>query len=315
MNFAVIGVAGYIAPRHLRAIKETGHRIVAAVDPHDAVGFLDDYDLNIAFFTEIERFERHLDKLRRTSPENRVHWVSVCSPNYLHDAHCRVALRQGADVICEKPLVINPWNLDALEDVERETGRKIFTVLQLRQHPQLLALHDQVQAEGRCHDVRLTYVTARGAWYRYSWKADPAKSGGVAVNIGIHFFDLLQWFFGAPETVRVHLAEPQKMAGTLELKRARVQWFLSTDASDLPPHVANVGKRTYRSLRIDEQEIEFSEGFADLHTKVYSAALAGRGVRIPDVRPSVELVHQVRSTPITAATSDGHPWLFQRERI
>lgn len=310
MNFAVIGVAGYIAPRHLKAIKENGHRIVAAVDPHDAVGFLDDYDMNIAFFTEIERFERHLDKLRRSNPEMRVHWVSVCSPNYLHDAHCRLAIRQEADVICEKPLVINPWNVDALEELERESGRTIYTVLQLRLHPALRRFREEVLATRGTHDVRLTYVTARGAWYRYSWKSDPARSGGVAVNIGIHFFDLLLWCFGGTRRVEVHLAEPQRMAGVLELDRARVQWFLSTESRDLPPDVVGRGKRTYRSLVVDGREIEFSEGFADLHTAVYAEALAGRGVRIPEVRPSVELVHRVRTARPTAPTADAHPWLL-----
>lgn len=312
MNFAIIGVAGYIAPRHLKAIKDNGHRIVAAMDPHDAVGFLDKYDLDIAFFTEIERFERHLDKLRRTASENRVHWVSICSPNYLHDAHCRLAMRQDANVICEKPLVINPWNLDALEALERESGRIICTVLQLRLHPLLQQIRRELVAAERRHDVRLTYVTARGAWYRYSWKADPAKSGGVAVNIGIHFFDLLQWLFGSLERVRVHLSEPQRMAGVLELKNARVQWFLSTEAADLPEDVARQGRRTYRSLIVDDQEIEFSEGFTDLHTKVYAETLDGRGVRIPEVRPSVELVYQVRLAKPTAPNADAHPWLFRK---
>jgi UDP-N-acetyl-2-amino-2-deoxyglucuronate dehydrogenase len=314
MNFAVIGVGGYIAPRHLRAIKETGHRIVAAVDPHDAVGFLDDYDLDVAFFTEIERFERHLDKLRRTSPEQRVHWVTICSPNYLHDAHCRLAIRQDADVLCEKPLVINPWNLDALEELERESGRTINTVLQLRLHPELLRWREKLARQNRVADVRLTYVTVRGAWYRYSWKSDPAKSGGVAVNIGIHFFDLLLWMFGQAHRVKVHLSEPQRMAGTLELQRAHVQWFLSTEPKDLPASVAQSGRRTYRSLRVGDETIEFSDGFSQLHTKVYAEALAGRGVRIPDVRPSVELVHRLRTTAISSPTAEAHPCVLSSER-
>lgn len=313
MNFAITGVAGYIAPRHLRAIKETGHRIVAAVDPHDAVGFLDDYSLDIAFFTEIERFERHLDKLRRSGSQDRVHWVVICSPNYLHDAHCRLALRQDADVICEKPLVINPWNLDALETLEKETGRAIYTILQLRLHPDLQKLHEVLAQKNRVSDVRLTYVTSRGAWYKYSWKSNSEKSGGIAVNIGIHFFDLLLWLFGTMQRCVVHRSEQQRMAGALELKRARVQWFLSTRYEDLPEDVRMQGKRTYRSLSVDGQEIEFSEGFSDLHTRCYEQILSGHGIRIPDVRPSVELTYAIRTAcPVTPSPGEAHPWLEKR---
>jgi UDP-N-acetyl-2-amino-2-deoxyglucuronate dehydrogenase len=229
-NFAVIGVAGYIAPRHLKAIKDTSNQLVAAVDPHDSVGMLDQFGFDTRFFTEIERFDRHLEKLRRGPEEQRVHYVSVCSPNYLHDAHCRLALRVGADVICEKPLVINPWNLDALQSLEQETGRRINTVLQLRLHPKLLALKEklaQATTTGQIHEVNLTYITARGYWFDTSWKGSPEKSGGVATNIGVHFFDLLLWLFGAVSESRVYLAESRRMSGSIELSRARVKWFLS----------------------------------------------------------------------------------------
>src|SRR5688500_15242177 len=229
-NFAVIGVGGYVAPRHLRAIRDTGNRLVAAVDPKDSVGILDQYSFDVKFFTEIERFDRQLEKLRRGPEENRVHYISVCSPNYLHDAHCRLALRIGADVICEKPLVINPWNLDALEELERESGRRVWTILQLRVHPQLVALRERLrQASGRRHSVRLTYITARGGWYHVSWKGHEDRSGGIVTNIGIHFFDLIGWLFGPVRRSVVHLREAQRAGGVLELERADVQWYLSTD--------------------------------------------------------------------------------------
>jgi UDP-N-acetyl-2-amino-2-deoxyglucuronate dehydrogenase len=307
-NFAIVGVAGYVAPRHLKAIKETGNRLVAATDPHDAVGILDSHSLEVRYFPEIERFDRHLDKLRRGAPENRVQYVSICSPNYLHDAHCRLALRDGADAICEKPLVINPWNLDPLRALEAETGRRIYTVLQLRAHPRLIALRDELaQQDAGQHAVCLSYVTARGKWYQASWKGATEKSGGVAVNIGIHFFDLLAWLFGAPGACRVHLAEPQRMAGWIEFQRARARWFLSTRPDDLPPAAAE--RRTFRSLTVDGREIEFSEGFTDLHTRVYADILAGRGVGIEEARGSIELTHQIRNTPVTEGGGDRHPYL------
>lgn len=310
-NFALIGAGGYIAPRHLRAIRDTGNRLLAAVDPKDSVGILDAYAFDVAFFTEIERFDRHLEKLRRGPEENRIHYISVCSPNYLHDAHCRLALRVGADVICEKPLVINPWNLDALQELERETGRRINTVLQLRVHPKLLALRQQLQAEpaSHQHDVQLTYVTARGGWYHVSWKGSAEKSGGIATNIGIHFFDLLLWLFGPAGESRVYHADPQRMAGFLALERARVKWFLSVDHRDLP-FVAEPGKRsTYRSITIDGQEVEFTEGFTDLHTRVYEQTLAGQGFGIEDARPSISLVHKIRTAAISPHDDMTHPFL------
>ncbi|HVT05059.1 MAG TPA: Gfo/Idh/MocA family oxidoreductase [Thermoanaerobaculia bacterium] len=310
-NFAVTGVAGYIAPRHLKAIRETGNRLIAALDPSDSVGILDQYSLDVRFFTEFERFDRHIEKLRRESEEKRVHYVSVCSPNYLHDAHCRLALRIGADAICEKPLVINPWNLDALQELEAETGGRINTVLQLRLHDHLVKLREQLLAtrSSSQHDVTLTYITGRGAWYDVSWKGLPEKSGGIATNIGIHFFDLLLWLFGSVGEVRVHLSNDRRMAGYIELERARVRWFLSVDVADLPPEALLQRKTTHRSITIDGQELEFTEGFTDLHTRVYENVLAGKGFGIEDVRPSIDLVHQIRGAEVVATKDLAHPFL------
>ena len=314
-NFALTGVAGYVAPRHLRAIHETGHALVAAVDPHDSVGILDRYFPGAAFFTEIERFDRHLEKLRRAPEAERVEVVSVCSPNHLHDAHVRLALRVGADAICEKPLVLNPWNLDVLEALAEEYGRSVYTVLQLRVHPSLVELRERLRAEGangRRHRVRLSYVTSRGTWYRYSWKGDPQKSGGLATNIGIHFFDLLLWLFGDVVRSEVHLADPERTAGVLELQRADVQWFLSIDRNDLPAPVRGV-QPTFRSITVDGEEVEFSGGFRDLHTLVYERTLAGEGFRIADARPSIELVHRIRTADVTEHPSDPHPLVIGDE--
>jgi UDP-N-acetyl-2-amino-2-deoxyglucuronate dehydrogenase len=310
-NFAITGVGGYIAPRHLKAIRDTGCRLVAAVDPKDSVGVLDQYAFDVRFFTEVERFDRHLEKLRRGAESDRVHYLTVCSPNYLHDAHCRLGLRVGADVICEKPLVINPWNLEPLRDLEAETGRRIYTVLQLRVHPALVALRERLMKEspGRPHDVVLTYVTSRGHWYDVSWKGQIEKSGGVPTNIGIHFFDLLSWLFGGVESHAVHLRQPRRMAGSIALERARVRWFLSVESSDLP-FAPEPGKRTtFRSITVDGQEVEFSEGFGDLHTAVYREALAGRGFGLDDVRPSIELAHAMRTCDVTSPGDDAHPLL------
>ncbi|GAB4503712.1 MAG: UDP-N-acetyl-2-amino-2-deoxy-D-glucuronate oxidase [Anaerolineales bacterium] len=310
-NFAVIGVGGYIAPRHLRAIRDTGNRLVAAVDPKDSVGILDQFGFDVRFFTEVERFDRHLEKLRRGPEENRVHYVSVCSPNYLHDAHCRLALRVDADVICEKPLVINPWNLDALAEIEAETGHKINTVLQLRLHPALLDLKKRLQQQKGQRDVVLTYITSRGNWYHVSWKGQADKSGGVATNIGIHFFDMLIWLFGAAGDMRVYHADNKRMAGFIELEGARVRWFLSVDANDLPYPVHPGGKTTYRSITVDGQEVEFSEGFTDLHTEVYKETLAGRGFGIEDARPSIDLTYRIRTAEISPLDGLAHPFLHR----
>lgn len=310
LNFALVGVAGYIAPRHLRAIQEVGGRLVAAADPHDAVGRLDAFGFNVRYFPEIERFDRFLYKRRHGAEGDAVDYVSICTPNYLHDAHVRLALRNGAHAICEKPLVINPWNLDQLEQLEAETSRRVFTVLQLRLHPALIALKARLDAEvadlatssaasSSRHQVDLTYITSRGAWYDVSWKGQQEKSGGVAVNIGIHLFDLLLWLFGPCSRVRVHVAESRRMAGSLELERADVRWRLSVNHSDLPPDVAAQGKTTFRSLSIDGTEVEFSEGFTDLHTEVYKTILAGNGFGIADARPSIELTYRVRTAAVT----------------
>ena len=308
-NFAVIGVGGYIAPRHLRAIRDTGNMLVAAVDPKDSVGVLDQYSFDVKFFTEIERFDRHLEKLRRGPEENRVHYVSVCSPNYLHDAHCRLALRVGADVICEKPLVINPWNFDALEELEAETKHRINTVLQLRVHPELIKLKQSLQQEGGQHEVMLTYITSRGPWYHVSWKGQQDKSGGVATNIGVHFFDLLLWLFGPAGNIRVYHSDSSRMSGFIELEHARVRWFLSVDSRDLPSQAKVGGKTTYRSITVDGREVEFSEGFTDLHTHVYEETLAGRGFGIAEARPSIELTYSIRSAPISPMDECAHPLL------
>jgi UDP-N-acetyl-2-amino-2-deoxyglucuronate dehydrogenase len=309
VNFAVTGVAGFVAPRHLKAIKDTGHRLVAAVDPHDAVGVLDRFAFDVRFFTEIERFDRHLEKLRRGPEADRVDYVSVCSPNYLHDAHIRLALRIGAHVICEKPLVINPWNLDALKELEHETGRRVNTVLQLRLHPQLIGLRERLVAprSADLHDVCLTYVTARGRWYDVSWKGSDERSGGLVTNIGIHFFDLLIWLFGDVVGCEVHLRDSHRVSGYLQLERARVRWLLSSDISDLPFKPEPGVKTTFRSITVDGKEIEFSEGFTDLHTRVYEETIAGRGFGIDDARASIELSHRIRQTPPALVAEHLHP--------
>jgi UDP-N-acetyl-2-amino-2-deoxyglucuronate dehydrogenase len=303
-NFAVTGVAGFVAPRHLKAIHDTGNRVIAAVDPHDAVGLLDRFGFDVRFFTEFERFDRHLEKLRRGPEAERVRFVSVCSPNYLHDAHMRMALRVGADAICEKPLVINPWNLEGLEELEQETGRRIYTILQLRLHPALAAFRERLlSAPPKRRKVQLTYLTARGRWYDVSWKGVDERSGGIVINIGIHFFDLLVWLFGPVERAEVHLREAKRAAGTLVLANADVEWFLSAEASDLP-FTPEPGKRTtFRSIVVDGEQLEFSDGFTDLHTRVYEEVLAGRGFGIAEARPSIELSHRIRHAPITKPAS------------
>ena len=309
-NFAMTGVAGFVAPRHLKAIRDTGNRLVAACDPHDAVGVLDRYWFNPRFFTEIERFDRHLEKLHRGPESERVHYLSICSPNYLHDAHIRMALRSGADAICEKPLVINPWNLDALQKIEEDTGQRVFTVLQLRLHPELVALKARLDAAapGRPKQVTLTYMTARGPWYDVSWKGREDRSGGIVTNIGIHFFDLLIWLFGSPQGTEVHLREPKRMGGWVALERAEVSWFLSADASDLPFDPQPGVKTTLRSIVVDGEEMEFSEGFTDLHTRVYEEVLAGRGFGIDQARPSIELTSTIRQQPLAERTQGArHP--------
>ncbi|MCY2991356.1 MAG: Gfo/Idh/MocA family oxidoreductase [Planctomycetota bacterium] len=311
MNFALIGAAGFIAPRHMQAIHDTGHALIAAVDPHDCVGRLDNFFPDARFFTEIERFDRFLEKRRRGPEEQRVDYVSICTPNYLHDAHVRLALRVKAHAICEKPLVISPWNLDALQDLEAEYGCRVYSVLQLRLIPTLQELKRVVDADHSNHraDICLSYVTRRGKWYDASWKGNPEKSGGVSMNIGVHFFDLLGWLFGEPEHWEVHLRTPRKMAGLLELERARVRWFLSVDEEDLPDSVRESGKFAYRSMTLDGQEIEFSDGFTDLHTRVYREILAGRGSGIDEARPAIELVFALNNSDTVAHPECYHPFL------
>ena len=294
-NFALTGVAGYIAQRHLQAIKDTGNVLVAAVDPHDSVGIMDKYFPNAGFFTEFERFDRYLEMLRRGPKESNIDYLTVCSPNHLHDAHIRLALRIGADAICEKPLVLNTWNLDALQELEQEYDHKIYNILQLRVHPSIIELKEQISKQkNKRFDVELNYITSRGTWYDYSWKGDPNKSGGVVTNIGIHFFDMLIWIFGGVNRMEVLKSELHKISGTLELKNADVKWNLSIDYGDLPEQIKHAGKTTFRSIKVDNVEVHFSDGFTDLHTKVYQAILSGNGFGIDDARPSIEAVYNIR---------------------
>lgn len=312
-TFALIGVGGYIAPRHIQAIKNTGNELVAAVDKNDSVGVLDKYFMNTRFFTEFERFDRHLEKLRRNGTP--VDYVSICSPNYLHDAHCRFALRIGANAICEKPLVLNPWNVDALQELESEHKKKINTILQLRLHPAIKELKAQMDASSGDHiyDMDLTYITSRGPWYQVSWKGDIAKSGGIANNIGIHFFDMLMWIFGEVKKNIVHKFDTTRAAGFLELQKARVRWYLSLDCQELPAEIKQKGQATYRSILMDGKEIEFSEGFTDLHTRSYEEILAGRGFGLAEVRPSIQLVADIRNTPLSELKGDYHPYLNKKD--
>ena len=311
-NFALIGAAGYIAPRHMKAIRDTGNLLVAAMDKSDSVGILDSFFQDVAFFIEFERFDRHAEKLRRQGADKRIHYTSICSPNYLHDAHVRFSLRIDADVICEKPLVLNPWNLDALAELERESGKRIFNVLQLRVHPSIIALREKIRQAppGKKYAIDLTYITSRGNWYFTSWKGDVSKSGGIATNIGVHFFDMLIWIFGGVQHHEVHHADDRRMAGFLELEKAKVRWFLSVRREDLPIEATPDGKTTYRSITVDREELEFSGGFVDLHTVIYREILAGRGFGIEDARPSIDLVHKLRNTvSVRKASSHAHPFL------
>lgn len=309
-NFAMIGAAGYIAPRHMKAIKETGNRLVTALDKYDGVGIIDSYFPEADFFTEPERFDRHLDKLRRKG-ENKIDFVSICSPNYLHDAHIRLALRNNADAICEKPLVLNPWNVDALAEIEKETGKRIYTILQLRLHPAIIALKQKIEngPADKVYDIDLSYITSRGRWYFISWKGDKTKSGGIATNIGVHFFDMLSWIFGNVEKNVVNILEDDKAAGFLQLKKARIRWFLSIDEKTLPKSIQESGKRTFRSLTIEGEEFEFSEGFTDLHTKSYEDLLSGGGFGLEDARQSIQTVFNIRNATPQGLRGDFHPYL------
>jgi UDP-N-acetyl-2-amino-2-deoxyglucuronate dehydrogenase len=310
-NFGLIGVAGYIAVRHLAAIKETGNRLLASLDPFDSVGIIDSYFPESDFFVEFERFDRHFEKLKRNNV--KIDYVSICSPNFLHDSHIRFALRQKADAICEKPIVLNPWNIDALQEIEKETGQKVNTVLQLRLHPSLIELKERIEKEppGRVHDIDLSYITGRGNWYRFSWKGDIQKSGGVATNIGIHFFDMLTWIFGKVNKQVVHINQADKAAGYLELEKARVRWFLSIDTEDLPAKAKESGQRTYRSITVEGNEIEFSGGFTDLHTQSYQKILEGKGFGLEEARRSVEIAHAIRNSAPSPGKGEVHPMIIK----
>ena len=307
-NFALIGAAGYIAPRHLRAIKDTNNTLIAALDKFDSVGVMDSYFPKADFFVEFERFDRHIEKIKRQQ-NIQLDYVSICTPNYLHDSHIRMALRRGADAICEKPLVLNPWNVDALQAIEKESGNKINTILQLRLHPSIIALKKKVDAENKKgkYDIDLTYITSRGNWYDASWKGDESKSGGIATNIGVHFYDMLSWVFGEVQENLVHLREKDKSAGYLEFENARVRWFLSIDENSLPKQVQENGQRTYRSITVDGEEIEFSGGFTELHTESYKGILKGNGFGLVDAKQSIEIVHAIRNTELV---NSGEKHLF-----
>lgn len=310
-KFALIGAAGYVAPRHMKAIKDTANDLVAALDKNDSVGIIDSYFPDADFFTEFERFDRHIDKLRRANGGQAIDYVSICSPNYLHDSHMRFALRAGADAICEKPLVLNTWNIDGLLDIEKDTGRKVNTILQLRVHPSIIALREKVQGENRTtkHEVDLTYITSRGHWYLQSWKGDVKKSGGIATNIGVHFYDMLHFIFGELQENVVHYSDETMAAGYLEYKKARVRWFLSVDYKHVPDSAKAQGQRTYRSITVDGEEIEFSGGFTDLHTRSYEEILAGRGFGLEENRVAIETVSHIRNATPAGLTGDYHPFL------
>lgn len=310
-NFALIGAAGYIAPRHMKAVKDTGNNLVAAMDKNDSVGIIDSHFPEAAFFTEFERFDRYIDKLNRSGHGDAVDYVSICSPNYLHDAHMRFGMRSGADVICEKPLVLNPWNIDGLKDIEKDTGQKVNTILQLRVHPSIIELKEKVKnaQSSKKAEVDLTYITSRGKWYLHSWKGDADKSGGIATNIGVHFYDMLHFIFGELQENVVHYKSDTKSAGYLEYENARVRWFLSIDYNDVPDDVKAAGQRTYRSITVDGQEIEFSGGFTDLHTISYQEILAGRGFGLEDNRVAITTVANIRNQEPLGLKGEYHPFL------
>lgn len=306
-DFALIGAAGFVAPRHFKAIRETGNNLVAALDKFDSVGVIDNFFPKASFFTEFERFDRHLEKLSRAG--RAIDYLSVCSPNYLHDSHIRFGLRHGATVICEKPVVLNPWNVDGLEQIQNETGKTVYQILQLRLHPALVALKEKVAQAGpeKIFDLDLAYISARGNWYYTSWKGDETKSGGVATNIGIHFFDFLIWIFGSVQHSTVHLYQHDRAAGFLQLKRARVRWFLSINEDTLPPEVQAKGQKSYRSITIEGAKIEFSDGFSDLHTESYKAILKGNGFTVKEALPSIALTHLIRTQTPVGLKGDYHP--------
>lgn len=309
-NFGLIGAAGYIAPRHMKAIKDTGNNLIAALDKFDSVGIIDSYFPEADFFVEFERFDRHLEKLKYEENIN-LDYISICTPNYLHDAHIRTALRRGADAICEKPLVLNPWNVDKLANMEKETGKRVWNILQLRLHPSIIALKNKVAngPKDKIYDVELTYLTSRGHWYFTSWKGDTSKSGGIATNIGVHFYDMLSWVFGNLKDNIVHAHDTEKAAGFLEFEKARVKWFLSIDYNHIPDNLKEKGQRTYRSINIEGAELEFSEGFTDLHTKAYQQIIEGKGYGLEEARTAIEIVHNIRKQKPIGLVGDFHPFL------
>lgn len=315
-NFALIGAAGYIAPRHMKAIKETGNKLVAAYDPYDGVGVIDSYSPDTKFFVEFERFDRYLEKLKYDKGM-AIDYMSIASPNYLHDAHIRVALRRGAHAICEKPLVLNPWNIEPLQRVALDTGQKIYTILQLRLHPVIIALKEQVASteSEKVYDIDLTYITSRGNWYYTSWKGDISKSGGIATNIGIHFFDMLTWIFGNVKENTVNLHTHDRASGILQLEKARVRWFLSINSETLPTEVKAKGKTTFRSITVEGKEIEFSEGFTDLHTRSYEEILKGNGFEIDQARKSIEIVYDIRNQSPIGLKGDFHPFASKQQSV
>jgi UDP-N-acetyl-2-amino-2-deoxyglucuronate dehydrogenase len=305
-KFALIGAAGFIAPRHMKAIKDTGNNLLAAYDKFDSVGILDSYFPEASFFVEFERFDRHVEKLKRS--ENKLDYVSICSPNYLHDAHIRFGLRVGANVICEKPLVLSPWNIDGLKEMEIETGKKVYNILQLRLHPSIIALKKKIEEgpKDKIYDIDLAYITSRGNWYNTSWKGDIDKSGGIATNIGVHFYDMLIWIFGDVKKSIVHIQTNDRVSGYFELEKARVSWFLSINPETLPNHIKLKGSRTYRLLNIEGEEIEFSDGFTDLHTKSYEKVLEGNGFGLNEAIKSIQIVHEIRNSNPIGLKGDFH---------
>jgi UDP-N-acetyl-2-amino-2-deoxyglucuronate dehydrogenase len=307
-KFGLIGAAGYIAPRHMKAIKDTNNELIAAMDRNDSVGIIDSYFPDAAFFTEFERFDRHVEKIKRNGEP--IDYLSICSPNYLHDAHIRFGLRYGSDVICEKPIVLNPWNIDALQEIEKETGNSIYNILQLRLHKSIIELKEKVEngPKDKIYDFDLTYQTSRGTWYYTSWKGDVNKSGGIATNIGVHFFDMLGWIFGDIKQNVVHLHTHDRAAGYLEFKQARVRWFLSINYDTLPEEVKERGLRTYRSMTIDGEEIEFSGGFTELHTESYKGILNNNGYPIEESRKAIELVYNIRHQEAIGLKGEYHPF-------
>lgn len=310
-NFGLIGVAGYIAPRHLKAIKDTQNNLIVALDKSETVGIIDSYFPDCSFYTEYERFDRYVEKIKHTN--KKLDFVSVCTPNYLHDSHIRFGLRAGADVICEKPLVLNPWNVDALEQMEKETGKKVYTILQLRLHQSIIVWKKQIDEgpKDKVYDIDLTYITSRGTWYYASWKGQAEKSGGIATNIGVHFYDMLSWIFGPVQENIVHVYEHDRAAGFLRFEKARVRYFLSINADTLPPEAVEKGMRTYRKIEMEGQEIEFSHGFTELHTESYKEILNGKGYGLKDARQSIEIVSDIRNAKPIGLKGDYHPMAKQ----